>query len=40
MRTYVVLRGLQEEIIGEDTIQRFEHADYYATIRGQQALLL
>ncbi|MQG49365.1 MAG: hypothetical protein FI711_08045 [SAR202 cluster bacterium] len=40
MRTYVVLRGLQEEIIGEDTIQRFEHADDYATVRGQQARLL
>lgn len=40
MRTYVILRGLQEEIIGEDTIQRFEHADDYATVRGRQARLL
>ena len=40
MRTYLILRGLQEEIIGEDTIQRFEHADDYATVRGRQARLL
>lgn len=40
MRTYVVLRGLQEEIIGENTIQRFEHADDHATVRGRQARLL
>ena len=40
IRTYVLLRGLQEEIIGEDTMQRFEHADGYATVRGRQARLL
>ena len=39
MRTYVILTGLQEEIIGEDTIQRFEHAGDYATVRGRQARL-
>ena len=40
IRTYALLRGLQEEIIGEDTMQRFEHADDYATVRGRQARLL
>jgi len=40
MRTCVVLRGLQEEISGEGTIQHFEHADDSATVRGLQARLL
>tara|TARA_B100000678_G_scaffold276536_1_gene269465 strand:- start:226 stop:555 length:330 start_codon:yes stop_codon:yes gene_type:complete len=40
IRTYVLLRGLQEVFIGEDTMQRFEHADDYATVRGRQARLL
>ncbi len=40
MRTYVVLRGLQEEIINEDTIQRFVRSDVDSSLRsGQQRLL-
>ena len=40
MRTYVVLRGLQEGIIFEHTVEHFKNADNYTPLRGSQRRLL
>lgn len=40
MRPYVVLRGIREELIDEQSVKRFEHANSAAPRRGHQARLL